>query len=133
MPQESIRYGNFRQDQSSAASESNSRHENVETDIMDSALTDSRLDALRSTVLLVVREIDALKQTLRSQFPHREPGERIDLVQELAEIEKAMIKGALLSSGGNQAAAAEMLSIKATTFHEKLKRHGIKMPNRGTL
>ena len=129
MPHESFRFGNFRQDPPpSLAGESHPRYENLDTDPMDSALTDSRLDALRSMVLLVIREIDALKKVLRPQFPRRKPGDKIDLVKELSEIEKAVIKSALLRSGGNKAAAAKLLSMKATTLHEKMKRYGIKTP-----
>ena len=128
MPHESISFGNFRQDPLTAASEPNVRLENVEVDLMDSALTDSRLDALRAMVLLVIREIDALKKIMRPQYPRRKSGDRIDLAKELSEIEKAMIKSALLRAGGNKAAAAKLLSMKATTLHEKMKRYGIKLP-----
>jgi DNA-binding NtrC family response regulator len=129
MPHESFRVGTFRTEPPAIASEPRSPYDSVETDIMESALTDSRLDALRSMVLLVIREIDALKKVLQPQFPRRRPGEKVDLGKELAEIEKAMIKSALLKARGNKAAAAKMLSIKATTLHEKMKRYGIKTPN----
>jgi transcriptional regulator with GAF, ATPase, and Fis domain len=126
MPHEPIRFGNFRQDPPPAASESKPLYEDVDIDLDDSAMTDSRLDALRSMVLLVIREIDALKKILGPQYPERKPGESIDLVKELAEIEKAMIKAALVKTGGNQAAAAKLLSVKTTTLHEKMKRYGLK-------
>ena len=79
MPHESVSFGNFQRNQSLVVGESNSKYELVETDILDSELTNSHLDALKSMVLLVVREIEALKQILQSQLPHRKPGDRIDL------------------------------------------------------
>lgn len=128
MPHESTRFDDFPEDPQHVPNESNSIYGNVDIDVGNSALTDSRLDALRSMVLLVIREIDALKKILGPQYPRGEPGARIDLVKELSEIEKAIIKNALLKTGGNQAAAAKLLSVKTTTLHEKIKRYGIKTP-----
>jgi DNA-binding NtrC family response regulator len=95
---------------------------------MGFALAEGRLDALRSMVLLVLREIDALKKMLSPEFPRQKLAAGFDLAKELSEIEKAMINTALLKTRGNQVAAAKLLSIKTTTLHEKIKRYRIHKP-----
>jgi DNA-binding NtrC family response regulator len=74
--------------------------------------------------MVFLREVEALKHTLRPK-PFRKFGESIDLDKEMATIEAGLIKWALMNTGGNQAAAAKLLSINATTLHSKMKRHGI--------
>jgi len=128
MPHESFSLRSFQQDPHPRISEAKLQLEQIDAEIFDSALTDGRLDALRAMVLLVLREVDALKKIVRPQFPRRKPGERIDLAKELAEIEKVIIRSALIKASGNKAAAAKLLSMKPTTLHEKMKRYGIKLP-----
>jgi DNA-binding NtrC family response regulator len=102
----------------------NSNYALVESEITDMVLAEGRLEALRSLVLVFLRELDNLKKVLgpRRQRPW---GDKIDLEREMAAIEIAIIKHALLRSRGNQAAAARMLSINPSTLHAKLKKHGI--------
>ena len=102
----------------------NSSYALVESEITDMVLAEGRLEALRSLVLVFLRELDNLKKVLgpRRQRPW---GDKIDLEREMAAIEIAIIKHALLRSRGNQAAAARMLSINPSTLHAKLKKHGI--------
>jgi DNA-binding NtrC family response regulator len=52
--------------------------------------------------------------------------EHVDLVQKLREFEVLLIRAALNTTGGNQAQAARLLKVKPTTFHEKLKKLGIR-------
>jgi DNA-binding NtrC family response regulator len=107
-----------------AANTVNSNYALVESEITDMVLAEGRLEALRSLVLVFLRELDNLKKILgpRRQRPW---GDKIDLEREMAAIEIAIIKHALLRSRGNQAAAARMLSINPSTLHAKLKKHGI--------
>jgi len=107
-----------------AANTVNSNYALVESEITDMVLAEGRLEALRSLVLVFLRELDNLKKILgpRRQRPW---GDKIDLEREMAAIEIAIIKHALLRSRGNQAAAARVLSINPSTLHAKLKKHGI--------
>ena len=102
----------------------NSGYALVESEMTDMVLADGRLEALRSLVLVFLRELDNLKKILgpRRQRPW---GDKIDLEREMAAIEIAIIKHAMLRSRGNQAAAARMLSINPSTLHAKLRKHGI--------
>lgn len=49
-----------------------------------------------------------------------------DLRSRVRAYERALILAALESTGGNQRRAAARLGLLATTFHEKLKRYGIR-------
>jgi DNA-binding NtrC family response regulator len=49
-----------------------------------------------------------------------------DLRSRVRAYERGLLLSALQASGGNQRRAAATLGLLATTFHEKLKRHGIR-------
>ncbi len=49
-----------------------------------------------------------------------------DLRSRVRAYERGLILAALESTGGNQRRAAARLGLLATTFHEKLKRYGIR-------
>ena len=49
-----------------------------------------------------------------------------DLRSRVRAYECGLILAALASTGGNQRQAAARLGLLATTFHEKLKRYGIR-------
>ena len=106
----------------------NSNYALVESEITDLVLAEGRLEALRSLALMFLRELDNLKKIMGPKRA-RPWGDKIDLEQEMAAIEVAIIKHALLRSRGNQAAAAGMLSINPTTLHAKMKKHGITANN----
>ena len=106
----------------------NSNYALVESEITDLVLAEGRLEALRSLALMFLRELDNLKKIMGPKRA-RPWGDKIDLEQEMAAIEVAIIKHALLRSRGNQAAAARMLSINPTTLHAKMKKHGITANN----
>jgi DNA-binding NtrC family response regulator len=53
-----------------------------------------------------------------------EPGS--DLRSRVRAYERGLLLSALQATGGNQRRAAATLGLLATTFHEKLKRHGIR-------
>ena len=61
-----------------------------------------------------------------AQVPDIERG--IDFYEEVARFEIDLIKLALLKSGGNQARAARLLGLKATTLNTKIKIY--KIPKR---
>ncbi|HEY2865450.1 MAG TPA: helix-turn-helix domain-containing protein [Pyrinomonadaceae bacterium] len=100
-----------------------------ETEVADLVLAETRLEALRSLALVFLREVNSLKKILGQKRP-RKSDDPIDLESEMAAIETGMIKWALMKTSGNQAAAAKMLSINATTLHAKMKRYGIKATDR---
>jgi len=52
--------------------------------------------------------------------------EAADLRSRVRAYERGLILAALESTGGNQRQAAARLGLLATTFHEKLKRYGIR-------
>jgi DNA-binding NtrC family response regulator len=52
--------------------------------------------------------------------------EPADLRSRVRAYERGLIEAALESTGGNQRQAAARLGLLATTFHEKLKRYGIR-------
>ena len=106
----------------------NSNYALVESEITDLVLAEGRLEALRSLALMFLRELDNLKKIMGPKRA-RPWVDKIDLEQEMAAIEVAIIKHALLRSRGNQAAAARMLSINPTTLHAKMKKHGITANN----
>jgi DNA-binding NtrC family response regulator len=49
-----------------------------------------------------------------------------DLRSRVRAYERKLLLSALAAAGGNQRKAAAMLGLLPTTFHEKLKRHGIR-------
>jgi DNA-binding NtrC family response regulator len=95
----------------------------VETDITDLVQAESRVDALRSLILLFLREVDSLKKVI-SPRP-RKKGDPVSLDNELDAFEASLIRDALIKSKGNQRDAARLLKIKPTTLSAKMKRLGI--------
>ncbi len=95
----------------------------VETDITDLAQAASRIDALRSLILIFLREVDSLKRVVSPRS--RKKGDPIKLDREVDAFETALIRDALVKTKGHQRAAAKLLGIKATTLNAKIKRLGI--------
>ncbi|HUR98121.1 MAG TPA: helix-turn-helix domain-containing protein [Pyrinomonadaceae bacterium] len=95
----------------------------VETDITDLSQAASRIDALRSLILIFLREVDSLKKVVGPR--PRKKGDPIKLDSEIDAFEAALIRDALIKSKGNQRDAAKLLSIKPTTLNAKMKRLGI--------
>ena len=100
-----------------------------ESEVADLFLAETRIEALRSLALVFLREIEAIKKILNPKRSRKTDGP-IDLEKEMVAIEIGIIKWALIKTGGNQAAAAKLLSINATTLHGKMKRHGIRADDR---
>ena len=95
----------------------------IETDITDLAQAASRIEALRSLILIFLREVDSLKKIVGPR-PRRK-GDPIKLDLEMDSFEASLIRDALFKSKGNQRDAAKLLGIKATTLNAKMKRLGI--------
>lgn len=89
------------------------------------AAFDNRIETLREMALLFLSELESL----RSASPSRveAPGKLCDEVQ---RFEIDLIRSALERTGGNQARAARLLGVKATTLNAKLKRHKISFAGR---
>ena len=92
----------------------------VETDITDLAQAASRIEALRSLILIFLREVDSLKKVVGPR--PRKKGDPINLDREIDAFETSLIRDALIKSKGNQRDAAKWLSIKPTTLNAKMKR-----------
>ena len=95
----------------------------VETDITNLAHATSRIEAIRSLILIFLREVDSLKRMVGPR--PRKKGDPIKLDREIDAFEASLIRDALIKSKGNQRDAAKLLSIKPTTLHAKMKRLGI--------
>ena len=95
----------------------------IETDITDLAQAASRIDALRSLILIFLREIDSIKKIVGPR-PRRK-GDPIKLDNEMDAFEASLIRDALFKSKGNQRDASRLLGIKPTTLNAKMKRLGI--------
>ena len=95
----------------------------IETDITDLAQASSRIQALRSLILIFLREVDSLKRVVGPRA--RKKGDPIKLEREMDAFEASLIRDALMKSKGNQRDAAKLLGIKPTTLNAKMKRLGI--------
>jgi len=95
----------------------------IETDITDLAQAASRIDALRSLILIFLREVDSLKKIVGPRS--RKKGDPIKLDNEMDAFEASLIRDALFKSKGNQRDASRLLGIKPTTLNAKMKRLGI--------
>ena len=95
----------------------------VENEITDLVQAESRIDALRSLILIFLREVDSLKRVVGPR--PRKSGEEIDLDNEMDAFETSLIRDALIKSKGNQRDAAKRLNVKPTTLNAKMKRLGI--------
>ena len=95
----------------------------IETDITDLAQAASRIDALRSLILIFLREVDSLKKIVGPR--PRKKGDPIKLDNEMDAFEASLIRDALFKSKGNQRDASRLLGIKPTTLNAKMKRLGI--------
>ena len=95
----------------------------IEEEITDLVRAESRIEALRSLVLIFLREVDSLKKAVGTR--EKKNGDKIDLDQELDSFEASLISDALIKSKGNQRDAAKLLNIKPTTLNAKMKRLGI--------
>ena|ERR1700730_16808353 len=87
--------------------------------LLREATIENRLQALREVALTLLGAVD----TLQSAQPPR--GHNIRLQDEVQRFETDLIRSALERTGGNQARAARLLSVKHTTLNAKIKRYKI--------
>jgi DNA-binding NtrC family response regulator len=66
---------------------------------------------------------EMMEQTSAAVMMEDEPA---DLRSRVRAYERGLILAALEATGGNQRQAAARLGLLATTFHEKLKRYGLR-------
>jgi DNA-binding NtrC family response regulator len=83
-----------------------------------------KVKRLVELTLRLLNEIEQLKQTQELQSPDER--HRLDLNEELRRFEIRMIRKALMHTGGHQTRAADLLGVKLSSLHEKIKRYGIK-------
>ncbi|HEY0375621.1 MAG TPA: helix-turn-helix domain-containing protein [Pyrinomonadaceae bacterium] len=91
-------------------SESRSEHSST-------ALT-NRLKALRIIALALLDQIDLAERSLTQEY-------QLNISEEVHRYEAALIRNALVQTGGKQRPAARLLGMKVTTLHAKVKRYKI--------
>jgi len=83
----------------------------------------NKIEMLKELTLILLKEVESLKDMKELQA--REDGRLLNLHDEVRRLEVKMIRRALALTGGHQAHAAQLLGVKATTFHAKMKRYRI--------
>lgn len=87
---------------------------------LNKEISESRLNALRETALVLLAEVEALTNT---QSPRANPSS--SLLEEVKRFEIDLIRAALDKTGGNQTRAARLLGVRHTTLSAKIKRYKI--------
>ena len=85
-------------------------------------LKDNQIEALRSLAVLLLREVDSMRESSGRKLDGSGAPEKIDLLAETRRFEHSLIRCALVQTGGKQVDAAELLGIPPSTLCEKLKR-----------
>jgi DNA-binding NtrC family response regulator len=80
-----------------------------------------RFNALRDLVLILLRELEALRP---EQLSH--PTSDAGLQTRVQEFESDLIRQALRRTSGNQSRAARLLGVKHTTLNAKIHRYKIR-------
>jgi transcriptional regulator with GAF, ATPase, and Fis domain len=86
----------------------------------ETALDGNRISAVRDLVLMLLRELEALRPEELSQ-----PDRTASLQTQVQQFESDLIRQALFRSAGNQARAARLLGVKHTTLNAKIHRYRI--------
>jgi transcriptional regulator with GAF, ATPase, and Fis domain len=86
----------------------------------DATSLGSKISTLRQNAFTLIREVREL-----GGISHRALTQGIDLHEEVRQFEMHLIRQALEATNGNQTSAANLLGLKLTTLHEKIKRYGI--------
>jgi DNA-binding NtrC family response regulator len=85
-----------------------------------SSMGPDKIDVLRDVAAALLDEVKALKPLKTVDV-----GRGINFNEEVTRFEVYLIESALERTGGHQMRAAQLLNLKYTTFHEKLKRFHI--------
>jgi len=78
---------------------------------------DSNLSLIKALATTLLSEIDSWNENQQILLSEA----RFDLNEKVREFEIKLIKAALVKTGGNQRQAANLLGIKPTTLHNKIK------------
>lgn len=81
-----------------------------------------KVDFLREVTTALLDEVKSLGNVKTVEIRNG-----IDLEQEVKSFEIQLIERALEQTGGSQIKAARLLSLKATTLNEKIKRFAIQL------
>lgn len=82
----------------------------------------SRINCLKILALSLLREITSVEK-----IDEASDNDSIDLHAEVRRFEEALIRSALIQTGGRQRPAARLLGTKITTLNTKIKRYKIKV------
>ena len=85
-----------------------------------SAIEEVRVASLKVLALTLLHQIESLEE----QFASGATPE-LNLHTEVHHFEAALIRNALVKTGGRQRRAARLLGVKVTTLNTKIKRHKI--------
>ena len=83
-------------------------------------VADARITSLKVLVMTLLSEIESLQDQVG--IDEISP---LNLQEEVHRFEAALIRVALLKTGGRQRKAARLLGTKVTTLNAKIKRYGI--------
>ena len=81
----------------------------------------SKIEILEQLAHALLEEIATLKEPRRLKL--RDDVRTVNLHDQVRRFEAKLMLYALRRTGGHQARAAQLLGIKATTFHYKMKRY----------
>lgn len=90
----------------------------------DQVLNKAQIEALKSILQLLVREVSSLEK-VQSTLNEINGGKRINLSDEMQRFESDLIRCALIRTLGRQNEAAKLLGLKNSTLNEKIKRYKI--------
>lgn len=81
-----------------------------------------RVASLKVLALTLLHQIESLEEQLASGATPE-----LNLHNEVHHFEAALIRNALVKTGGRQRRAARLLGVKVTTLNTKIKRHKINL------
>ena len=87
-------------------------------------IADARITSLKVLALMLLTELDSLETHLNQEGT-------LNLQAEVQRFEAALIRAALIKTGGKQRRAARLLGSKVTTLNTKIRRYGIDISTLG--
>ena len=87
--------------------------------------SDSRMEYWQDTIKSTAKILEILGSFRFVPSLVQPPERKIDFYELVEEFEICLIKLALSQTAGQQKKAAELLNLKPTTLHEKLKTYGL--------
>jgi transcriptional regulator with GAF, ATPase, and Fis domain len=97
-----------------------SSYAQINTGSGDAMSLSNKISSIRQNAFTLIREIREL-----DTISYRDLSGGINLHEEVRQFEMRLIRQALEETNGNQTSAANLLGLKLTTLHEKIKRYGI--------